>query len=645
MKKIVSLLARILVFPLALIAGFGRFHEGFVFGAQLLALFPGLIGSYLRVAYYKQTLEHVGTDCHIAVGSSFAHSQSSIGNRVGIGSYCVLGQVTLGDGTLVASSAQVLSGSRQHSRDERGYLTDVGRTFVRVTVGKECWIGAGVVVMANLGDMVTVSPGSVVSNNVPDGAVVAGNPARPIRVITPTVSPGSLVSNNVPDGAVVAGDPVRPMRVITPTVSCASPEVGLNAFTRLQYLIGGVLKVPPQTVRREVLLVDSGWDSLSLLILREECEKAFGISIPDIAWLKTNSVSDLVALIERLSGPTSSGVAVQSRAPEDFQQWNSDDMAEVLEIGMPLLGIGNLCESALLKHLGDMRWRHIMRLTGTPSRNLIDDQGNRLYPAFFYVKVRFPESRPMGSFGENDTFLLMDTVKRYGQSMLDGTAYLIPSERRQTVSKPLTSLEEAVEQGIPAVQMSNAFVMKFDGAEWLKRSRPKKGILDSVVEMPSPPDSYELSRVAQQGRGVGTPSEGSRALHDDDVCYQYAIQPDRDVNGVGLIYFANYPLFLDLAERHALKQADSLWSDAAISTRSLLARNIVYLNNAAWHDSMTIRTRSWVRLLPDREADFHLASEQRMHRKSDGRLMCVCWSEKIVTDTSNRLTDWIRSPG
>jgi virginiamycin A acetyltransferase len=186
LKQSVNLLARVSVLPLALTAGFGRFHEGFIFGAQLFALFPGIIGSYLRVAYYKLTLEHVGSDCHIAVGSFFAHSQSSIGNRVGIGSYCVLGQVSLGDGTLVASNCQVLSGSHQHLRDERGYLTDLDRRFVCVTIGKECWIGAGAVVMASLGNMVTVSPVSVVSTKVQDGAVVVGNPARPIRVITPT---------------------------------------------------------------------------------------------------------------------------------------------------------------------------------------------------------------------------------------------------------------------------------------------------------------------------------------------------------------------------------------------------------------------------------------------------------------------------
>ena len=182
----VRCVAHVIVFPLALLAGFGRFPEGFTFGAHLLAPFPGLIGIFLRVAFYKQTLEHVGSDCQIGFGTFFAHSQASIGDRVGIGAYCVLGQVSLGDRTRLASGVQVLSGFRQHLRDESGHLTDVGRGFIRVTVGKECWIGAGAIVMANLGDMVTVSPASVVANKVPDGTTVVGNPARAVRELVPT---------------------------------------------------------------------------------------------------------------------------------------------------------------------------------------------------------------------------------------------------------------------------------------------------------------------------------------------------------------------------------------------------------------------------------------------------------------------------
>ena len=173
--------AFLLVLPAGCLALFGRFETGFVFFAQALALAPGIVGSYLRVAYYGLTLEGCGRDSHIALGSYFSHPQAFVGARVGIGAYCVLGQVDIGDETLLASGVQVLSGGNQHVRDTQGRLTDQGRVFQRLRIGRWCWVGAASVIMANLGERVTVAAGSVVSKEVPAGATVAGNPSRMVR--------------------------------------------------------------------------------------------------------------------------------------------------------------------------------------------------------------------------------------------------------------------------------------------------------------------------------------------------------------------------------------------------------------------------------------------------------------------------------
>jgi virginiamycin A acetyltransferase len=143
-----------------------------------MALMPGIPGNYLRAAYYAFTLTRVGKDCHIAFGSFFAHSGASLGDRVGIGAYCVLGQVDIGDGTLFASLVQVLSGRRQHRRDEAGHLTDEGRVFQRISIGAHCWVGGGAIIMADVGAKATIGSGSVVTQEVPEGATVSGNPAR-----------------------------------------------------------------------------------------------------------------------------------------------------------------------------------------------------------------------------------------------------------------------------------------------------------------------------------------------------------------------------------------------------------------------------------------------------------------------------------
>ena len=188
LKQLAGLIARIVVLPHACFAGFGRWHELYLISAQITAGVPGIVGSYLRVAYYKWTLDAVGRDCHIGFGSYFAHAKASMGNDVGMGAYCVLGQVDIGEGTLLAGHVQILSGSRQHKRDESGKLTDEGRTFRRIKVGTQCWIGAGAIITADLGDGATVGPGSVVSQNVPPGATVSGNPARNFARLAKPVS-------------------------------------------------------------------------------------------------------------------------------------------------------------------------------------------------------------------------------------------------------------------------------------------------------------------------------------------------------------------------------------------------------------------------------------------------------------------------
>ncbi|HEV2448197.1 MAG TPA: hypothetical protein VGS58_19835 [Candidatus Sulfopaludibacter sp.] len=120
---------------------FGRVEVLFRFFGESLAMVPGIAGNYLRAAFYRFTLSGWDTDSYIGTGSWFAHFDASAGAHVGIGSYCILGSVRLGDRTMVASGAQTLSGSGQHARDENGRLTDEGRTFRIIEVGAGCWIG------------------------------------------------------------------------------------------------------------------------------------------------------------------------------------------------------------------------------------------------------------------------------------------------------------------------------------------------------------------------------------------------------------------------------------------------------------------------------------------------------------------------
>ena len=187
LKGILHGLCLTLVFPLALLSGFGRVESVYLLGAQYFALFPGLPGDYIRIAWYCLTLRKCASDSRIQFGSFFVHPQVEVGHGVYIGCHCVLGQTTIGDRTHIASGVQILSGKRQHGRDAEGRIQGAGEeTFETVPIGADCWIGAGVIVMAEVGEGTTIGAGSVVTKPIAPGSVAVGIPARPLDRKSPT---------------------------------------------------------------------------------------------------------------------------------------------------------------------------------------------------------------------------------------------------------------------------------------------------------------------------------------------------------------------------------------------------------------------------------------------------------------------------
>jgi virginiamycin A acetyltransferase len=181
-KAIANLVFLLLAFPLALLSGFGRIRPIYTIGAHLAALGPGILGDYFRAAFYRLTLAECPLSVRISFGTFFAHPEARLASGVYIGSFCVLGKVTIGERTQIASGVQILSGARQHSRDLSGRIEGAeSGEFQHVVIGSDCWIGAAAIVMAGVGEGSTVGSGTVVTKPVPAGVVVAGNPAKVIN--------------------------------------------------------------------------------------------------------------------------------------------------------------------------------------------------------------------------------------------------------------------------------------------------------------------------------------------------------------------------------------------------------------------------------------------------------------------------------
>ena len=185
-KRMTQGAALTLAAPIAALSGFGRVSGIWRFFAQLLACGPGVPGNLMRSAYYRLTLDRCSQDTTIAFGTIISHRNARLERNVSVGSYCIIGSATIGEGSQISSHVHIPGGSSEGRRH------DAGRSLPgienNVQIGSWCLIGASVVVLANIGEYSTVGAGSGVVSDIPARAVAVGNPARVIRDVGPAVA-------------------------------------------------------------------------------------------------------------------------------------------------------------------------------------------------------------------------------------------------------------------------------------------------------------------------------------------------------------------------------------------------------------------------------------------------------------------------
>ncbi|MCP4944116.1 MAG: acyltransferase, partial [Planctomycetaceae bacterium] len=116
--------------------------------SQLLSLFPGITGNYLRLAFYRFALEQCDPTATICFGTLFSKTGARIGKHVYVGPRCMLGLVTLEDDVLLGPAVQIPSGPMTHGIDriDTPIRLQPGKKQ-RVTVGRDTWVGAQAIVL------------------------------------------------------------------------------------------------------------------------------------------------------------------------------------------------------------------------------------------------------------------------------------------------------------------------------------------------------------------------------------------------------------------------------------------------------------------------------------------------------------------
>lgn len=140
-----------------------------------------------RNALMKEILAEVGEGCYIEppfhanMGGHHVHFGRNVyanfnltcvdDTHIYVGDYTMFGP----DVTLATAGHPLLAELRM-----QGYQYNMP-----IHIGKNCWLGAGVIVMPGItiGDNVIVGAGSIVTKDLPDNVVAVGNPCRVLREV------------------------------------------------------------------------------------------------------------------------------------------------------------------------------------------------------------------------------------------------------------------------------------------------------------------------------------------------------------------------------------------------------------------------------------------------------------------------------
>ncbi|MDA7878535.1 acyltransferase, partial [bacterium] len=150
--------------------------------SQLLSLLPGITGNYLRLAFYRFALEQCHPTATICFGTLFSKTGARLGKHVYIGPRCMLGLVTLEADVLLGPGVQIPSGPMTHGieRLDTPIRLQPGKKQ-RVTVGRDTWVGAQAIVLADVACQVVIGAASMATHPIQSRVVAAGIPAKVIR--------------------------------------------------------------------------------------------------------------------------------------------------------------------------------------------------------------------------------------------------------------------------------------------------------------------------------------------------------------------------------------------------------------------------------------------------------------------------------
>jgi acetyltransferase-like isoleucine patch superfamily enzyme len=143
---------------------------------------------------------HLGENCLICAGVLLRYVKLSAGKKCTMNTNAYLqGEITLGNFVRIAPDAKIIA--MNHGFDDLDKpICEQPITSKGIKIGDDVWVGAGATILdgVTIGDHCVIAAGAIVTKDVPDNAIVGGNPAKIIKYRLENNN-SSVVNSNLKD--------------------------------------------------------------------------------------------------------------------------------------------------------------------------------------------------------------------------------------------------------------------------------------------------------------------------------------------------------------------------------------------------------------------------------------------------------------
>jgi probable biosynthetic protein (TIGR04098 family) len=308
-----------------------------------------------------------------------------------------------------------------------------------------------------------------------------------------------------------------------------------------------------------------------------------------------------------------------------------------LHVGMPHLAPGRLSEEAMVKQLGAFQWQAVAALAGQPDNALLSEAGERLHVSMISMELGMPAGRGWEDFDEGCDLAFRQRTGVFGRKLVEGLFLFDKEPIPDSALQVVQSRDDLAHDNHPWAYVTHGFITRHAGT-WAKLETPRAFLDQPLPELPAMPVGIaEHLNVERTGAIEGFPAwNEAQELPCDSppASFDYAVEPETDLNALGAVYCARFPAIMASGERRFLRSRVPL-SEPLVACLRTQHRRLYYFASAAGEETLQVRVQ--VRFCPPAQAaparvrtmgGFLFRTD--LHRASDGLLMASSLVEKSL---------------